>query len=287
MAAFAACHIAAAAAQFAGCIDFAHDFGALVPRLKAFTRDLLPAISIDPWFRLAIMRKTGIVRVRDYVQEMPLKLTFGLRWDIGKQPGTDGEEEPVNLNASAILLDRSHNLIEVVSFQNLVSNTGGVRHCGDEKEGDKYGDDEQINLYMGKIDTEVRTIVFAVNSYSGEHLNRVDKASCRLFAPDGRNLAVYNLSESKDLFAKTALLMAALYRNDEGDWMLRIISEGCRGQTAEENVDEAQDFLRSHPPALPFVLPPITGETIDLSVMGEPVPVAEEEEIVVSMSNFL
>lgn len=61
--------------------DQAHDFGALIPRIQCYTRDLLPSLSIDPFSRTAVMRKDGIIRIRDYCETIPETVTFGLRRD--------------------------------------------------------------------------------------------------------------------------------------------------------------------------------------------------------------
>jgi len=267
--------------------EHAHDFGGLIPRILGYTRDLLPTLRIDPFNRMAIMRKDGIIRIRDYVEHVPDEVTFGLRWDMGRSA-----EDAVNLDASAICLDRNHRLVEIVSCRNRRSRDGAIRHGGDEREGDSWGDDEKLQISLHRVSSRVHSIVFTINSFSGESLNNVDNASCRLYAPgrhlfaQSRNLGIYHMENDKALRFKTALLMGALYR-DNGEWMLRILSEPARGKAPEENVDEAQRFFRENPPSLPFILPPITGSVIDASIMPEPVPVTQtEEDIVVSLGDL-
>jgi hypothetical protein len=62
---------------------------------------------------------------------------------------------------------------------------------------------------------------------------------------------------------------------------LCIISEPARGRTAEDNVDELQNYLRRHPPSIP---PPIADipdeeEIVVSFAMPAYVPMPTEEEI--------
>merc|ERR1712038_2078972 len=59
----------------------ARDFGTLIPEIKGYCRDFAPNIAINPTERIAIMRKGGAIRLRDYSspnQPFPDKVTFGL-----------------------------------------------------------------------------------------------------------------------------------------------------------------------------------------------------------------
>jgi stress response protein SCP2 len=44
----------------------ARDFGTLIPKIKSYTRDLIPNIQVDPHDRVAILRKGGTIRVSDF-----------------------------------------------------------------------------------------------------------------------------------------------------------------------------------------------------------------------------
>ena len=254
----------------------ARDFGSLIPQLKSYTRDLLPGIHVNPAERVAIMRKGGNIRLADYCaggtdatgrKRLPETLTFGLAWDV-----TNGVN--IDLDASAVCLDKQLNLVDQVWFKQLRSEDGAILHHGDEREGDEIGDDEKMDLHLGRVNPKIEYIGFVINSYSGQELDDVARAACHLFDPlTELDMASYAMTNSRALDKHTALVVACLYRSSIGDgiseWNLCIISEPAQGRTVRDNVDELQNYLRRHPPsAMP---------------MAAPVPV-EEEEIV--LDNF-
>ncbi|KAL7540957.1 hypothetical protein ACHAXR_010520 [Thalassiosira sp. AJA248-18] len=250
----------------------ARDFGSLIPEIKGYTRDLIPGIKIDPNERIAVMRKGGTIRLRDYAPptQVPTSVTLGLAWDV-----TNGVN--IDLDASAICLDGSKNLVDIVSYKHLISKDGSIRHGGDEREGDEVGDDEKICVDLTKVQDSVKYIGFVVNSYSGQELDDVNRASCHLFdSRTGKDLARYTLSNCREVDKHTALVMACLYRDDDGAWLLRIISEAAQGRVAEQLVDELQAFLLTHPPQAPAAPPE---PEIVMTAMPDPVPI--DEEIVV------
>lgn len=260
----------------------ARDFGSLIPQLKSYTRDLLPSIHVNPAERVAIMRKGGNIRLKDYCagemdatgkKRLPETLTFGLAWDV-----TNGVN--IDLDASAVCLDKHLNLVDTVWFQQLRSKDGAILHHGDEREGDEIGDDEKMDLHLGRIDPRTDYIGFVINSYSGQELDDVARAACHLFDPlTELDLASYAMTDSRALDKHTALVVACLYRRDIGDgvseWNLCIISEPAQGRTVRDNVDELQNFLRRHPPsAMPVVSPaPIQEEEIVLDNFSMPAQV--------------
>jgi stress response protein SCP2 len=259
---------------------YARDFGSLIPEIKGYTRDLVPGIVIDPKERIAVMRKGGTIRVSDYVPggAIPKNVTFGLAWDV-----TNGVN--IDLDASAILLDANHELVEIVFFRNLTSSDGSIRHSGDEREGDEVGDDEKINLCLGDVSPDIKYIGFVVNSYSRQELDDIALASCHLFDPATKtDIATFALTHSKELDKHTALVMGCLYRGDgsgsgadtgpNNDWYLRIIAEPRQGSMAKDNVGDLQHFLRHNPPQLPSIVPE---PDIVLTAMPEAVLVEEEE----------
>uniref|UniRef100_A0A7S4M701 C2 domain-containing protein n=1 Tax=Odontella aurita TaxID=265563 RepID=A0A7S4M701_9STRA len=252
----------------------ARDFGTLIPEIKGYTRDLVPGIEIDPRERIAVMRKGGTIRLKDYSppSQVPTAVTLGLAWDV-----TNGVN--IDLDASAICLDASKNLVDIVYFKHLTSKDGSIRHGGDEREGDEIGDDEKIFVDLTQVSQSVKYIGFVVNSYSGQELDDVARASCHLFdSRTGRDLAQYALSNCKELDKHTALVMACLYRDDDGAWLLRIISEAAQGRVAKHNVYDLQAFLLANPSQAPSIPPE---PEIILTAMPEPVPM--DEEIAVNM----
>jgi tellurium resistance protein TerZ len=223
---------------------FARDFGTLIPEIKGYTRDLVPNLQVDPNERVAVMRKGGTIRVSDYVPggKIPVRVSLGLAWNV-----TNGVN--IDLDASAILLDANHQLLDTVYFKQLTSKDGSIRHSGDEREGDEGGD-EVINISLLSVSRSAKYICFVVNSFSGQELDDVAKAACHLFNPVTKtDIATYTLSNSKELDKHTALLMGCLYRGDSpDDWFLNSISQPAQGRTVQSNVVDFQKYLKQHPP---------------------------------------
>ena len=253
----------------------ARDFGSLMPHVKAYTRDLIPNIEIDPTERVAILRKGGNIRIEDYCRNhrLPQKVTFGLAWDV-----TNGQS--IDLDASAICLDANLNLVDTIWWKQLHSKDYNIIHHGDEREGDEVGDDELIDLYLNNMSLmgdhcHVHYIGFVINSYTGEKLKDVDRASCHLFDPDTNiEMATYALTNAKALEGVTSLLVGFLFRSQgqpkpamatpigqsfqaaeaaakEGEWCLSIIAEASNGRTVKDNVQGFQNYLKQHPPNPP------------------------------------
>ncbi len=183
----------------------------------------------------------------DYVAgDIPEPLTFGLAWDV-----TNGVN--IDLDASVICLDASLNVVDIVSYSHLRSKDNAIKHGGDEREGDELGDDEKIEIWVNSVDPTIKHVGFVINSFSGQELDDVSKASCHLFDSNTRvDIARHKIANNGDLDKHTALLVASLYRSDEGGWCLRIISEAAQGRIARDLVDEFQNFLMRNPP------PPVT-----------------------------
>jgi tellurium resistance protein TerZ len=186
----------------------------------------------------------------------------------------------IDLDASAILLDHDFQLQDLVSFKQLVSNDGSIRHSGDEREGDESGDDEIINISLTNVSEHTRYIGFIINSFSGQELDDVDRASCHLFDPKTKvDIARYTLTNCKEIDKHTALVMACLYRSDAtADWYLRIISVPSQGRVASCNVSDLQEFLLTHPHQQDSQ----AEDEIVVSAMPSAVPV--DEEIVVTFA---
>jgi len=253
----------------------ARDFGVLVPRIKAYTRDLIPNLQINPKERIAILKKNQNIRLSDF--SSATAVSMGLGWDV-----TDGVN--IDLDASAVCLDKDLNFVEAVWYRKLQSENCSIIHSGDNRTGAGSGDDETINVELKNIPANVKYVGFVINSFSGQELDDVKQARCHLYKRDspGVDIATYTLSNTVELDKHTALVLACMYRADDGEWYLRIISEAAQGRTVEDNVDELQNFLRRSPP--PPAVPVPEEPDIDLSVMPDVVPM-EEEEIAIAPSS--
>jgi len=157
---------------------------------------------------------------------------MGLGWDAdtGGFLGMGGSN--IDLDASCALFDSNKTLVDTVSFRQLSSRDGSIRHSGDNLTGAGDGDDEVINVDLHRIPTNVDQIVFTVNSYQGQTFDKVKNCFCRLVETTGnKEVAVYKLNERGG--SNTGLIMAKLYRHN-GKWKMSAIGTPCNGRTISD-----------------------------------------------------
>ena len=56
---------------------------------------------------------------------------------------------------------------------------------GDEREGDEKGDDEKIHVQLARVHPAAAYLCICINSYTGQELDDVKDAQCRLHVSHG------------------------------------------------------------------------------------------------------
>jgi tellurium resistance protein TerZ len=162
------------------------------------------------------------------------KITMGLGWDAIKTKGFfgfGGKTEAVDLDASCVMFDESTRPLDVIWFRQLKSRDGSIVHTGDNRTGAGDGDDEQINVDLALVPAGVKSLVFTVNSFTGQNFSQVENAYCRLLnAANGQEVARFNLSVQGP---HSAQIMAKLYRHN-GEWKMHAIGENGNGRTFDD-----------------------------------------------------
>ena len=167
------------------------------------------------------------------------KVTMGLGWDVKKKLfGLLGGN--IDLDASCLEIDAQGHLLDTIWFQQLKSRDGAIQHSGDNLTGEGEGDDESIHIDLNLVPVNVKSLVFTVNSFTGQSFKEVQNAYCRLIdAQTNQELARYNLSELGDYNGQ---IMAKLYRH-EGSWKMQAIGEGTKGKTVHDMISSIQQVL--------------------------------------------
>jgi stress response protein SCP2 len=111
---------------------------------------LVPNAVLNPYGRQAILRKEGMIRLKDYVAHCPSMIIFGLKWDVSTVNVPNQEERAIiDVDASAICLDQQYNLVDLITGQHSRSCCRSICHGGDEREGNVIGnDDELLVIYL-------------------------------------------------------------------------------------------------------------------------------------------
>ena len=171
------------------------------------------------------------------------KVTMGLGWDAIKTKGFLGfgsKSEAVDLDASVVMFDDGNRPVDVIWFRQLRSKDGSVVHTGDNRTGAGDGDDEQINVDLNAVPATVKSLVFTVNSFTGQTFSQVENAYCRLIdANNGQEVARFNLSVQGP---HSAQIMAKVYRHN-GAWKMHAIGENGNGRTFDDLLPQISAHL--------------------------------------------
>jgi tellurium resistance protein TerZ len=158
------------------------------------------------------------------------KVRMGLGWDAAATKGLFGRKraQTIDLDASALLFDANGGLVDQVWFQQLTSKDGSVQHTGDNVTGEGEGDDESIRVDLSEIPPAVTTLVFTVNSFTGQDFSQIENAFCRLIDEStDTEIARYDLTGSG---THTAQIMAKVSRDGAG-WSMTAIGVPATGRT--------------------------------------------------------
>ncbi|MGZ8189762.1 MAG: TerD family protein [Methylococcaceae bacterium] len=166
------------------------------------------------------------------------KVVMGLGWDAKKSGGKGllggmfggGGSDSIDLDASCVMFDDNNKAVDTVYFGHLKSKDGSVVHTGDNRTGEGDGDDEQIQVDLDKVPANVKSLVFTVNSFTGQTFDSVENAYCRIVDSSSKTeVARYTLSAQG---SHTAQIMAKVYRHG-GEWKMHAIGENGTGRTIE------------------------------------------------------
>jgi tellurium resistance protein TerZ len=157
------------------------------------------------------------------------RVRMGLGWDAMKKKGLFGsKKQDVDLDASALLFDASGQLVDSVWFQQLRSKDGSVQHTGDNLTGAGEGDDESILVDLTAVPAGVKTLVFVVNSFTGQDFRQIENAYCRLVdETSSTEIARYELTGSG---SHNSQVMAKVTRDGAG-WSMTALGTVANGRT--------------------------------------------------------
>lgn len=162
------------------------------------------------------------------------KIVMGLGWDAKKKKGFLGfgsKDQEIDLDASCVLFDETKRPLEAVFFGQLASRDGSILHTGDNRTGAGDGDDEQIIVDLSRVPANVKSIIFIVNSFTGQNFSEIENAFCRVVnGANNQELARYDLSCNG---SHTAMLMAKVYLHN-GEWKMHAIGDNANGKTFDQ-----------------------------------------------------
>ncbi|MDO4535655.1 MAG: TerD family protein [Clostridium perfringens] len=153
------------------------------------------------------------------------KVVLGAGWDISLNGST------FDLDISAFLLGENGKVNsvseDVIFFNNMVSE--GITLCGDNRTGAGDGDDERIEIDLGKIKPGISRIVFIVSIFEAiqkrQTFGMVDNSYIRLLDEKNgeREICRFNLKE--DSSTATTVIFAELFK-ENNEWNFKALGEG-------------------------------------------------------------
>ncbi|MEP7021727.1 MAG: TerD family protein [Pseudonocardiales bacterium] len=169
------------------------------------------------------------------------KVRMGLGWDAMRKKGLFGSRaQSIDLDASALLFDASGTLVDQVWFQQLRSKDGSVQHTGDNRTGAGDGDDESIKVDLSQVPPVVTTLVFTVNSFTGQDFSQIENAFVRLIDESNETeIARYDLTGTG---SHTAQIMAKVSRDGQG-WSMTALGNAASGRTFHDLLPAIAGYL--------------------------------------------
>jgi len=165
------------------------------------------------------------------------QLTYiGLGWDIQREMIYD-------LDASIIIFDNNHQMMETIYHKNLKSKDGTIYHHGDNKTGNTNGDDEIISINFPKLNPEISSMAVIINNFKGTALEGIKGGFIRLFNDMGP-IGCHLLNEGR----KGTGLLLGLFRKDPntGNWFFHTMIEDISGIDAYESSPEVFNLLNKY-----------------------------------------
>ncbi len=161
------------------------------------------------------------------------KIMIGLGWDVNAfDSGTD-----FDLDAAAFMLSADGKCPsdkEFIFYGNLNHATGAVTHMGDNLTGEGEGDDEQIQIDLSKIPSNIEKIAFTVTIYESDarrqNFGQVSNAFIRI-VDESTNTELIRYDLGEDFSIETAVVVGELYKNN-GEWKFNAIGSGFQGGLA-------------------------------------------------------
>jgi tellurium resistance protein TerZ len=176
------------------------------------------------------------------------RLCLGANWGAIEKKGLLGKKKvAVDLDASVALYNGDKQLIDLVYFGQLAAKKGGIKHSGDDTEGDMDGDDgldnEVISIDLSAVDSNAEQIVFILNSYRGQDFKDIPFASIRIYEGTPTRVdnifATYDVANDAKFSGAVSRVMGKLYRHN-GACKFRASGDTTTDKKLEKIVETVQ-----------------------------------------------
>jgi len=177
------------------------------------------------------------------------KLCVGANWGAIEKKGLLGGKKmvAVDLDLSVALFDSNKTLLDLVYFGQLQAKKGGIKHSGDDTEGDVDGDDgldnEVVSIDLSAIDSNAAQVVFILNSYKNQDFKDIPFASVRIYEGTASRVdeifATYDIANDEKFAGSVAMIMGKMYRHN-GAWKFSAIGDSTKDSKLQQIVKAVQ-----------------------------------------------
>ncbi len=177
------------------------------------------------------------------------QLCLGANWGAIEKKGLLGGKKmvAVDLDLSVALFDENKGLVDLIYFGQLQAKKGGIKHSGDDTEGDVDGDDgldnEVVKIDLNAIDANATQMVFVLNSYKNQDFADIPFASVRIYEGTPTRVdsvtATYDIANDEKFAGSVAMVMGKMYRHN-GAWKFSAIGDPSKDKKLEQIVKTVQ-----------------------------------------------
>ena len=159
-------------------------------------------------------------------------LHFGLGWDFDSNNTYD-------LDSSVVTFNSNIDYLKHVYFGHLEEYGGAIHLSGDDLTGEGEGDDEEINVTLSRLPSDVEMFTVQLNSYRGNSLKNVKSAYIRLSA-DSDVIGTYSINDAGN---NIGLLIGCFFKNSENEWYFKPLNKVIPGNEVTMSINAIQEIL--------------------------------------------
>ncbi len=188
-----------------------------------------------------MLEKNNKIPLSEKLENQPHKVNIGINWGaITKKKffGLLPNWEDVNLDICVAIFNDKQDMIDLIYPAKPHSSDRAVHHSGDDTTGDKTKDientdNEVITIDFGKIDSNIKQLVFFLISANRQDFATIPYSKVRIYSGEAKKAATvfgqYNISAGKQFAGKVAMVLGKLYKDNE-KWSFQAIGEGLTSE---------------------------------------------------------
>ncbi len=200
------------------------------------------AISLEKGQKISLKKTNG-----DSLKEFCVGVNWGAIETSGGFFGFGKKKVMVDLDLSCVLIDSNRDIVDYIYSPyyredllakynlkkgKLVTEDKGLKHSGDDRQGDCNGDDgldnEIVVVDLTKINSRVKEIYFFLNNVGQEDFSQIPYAKLRMYEGTPSIVkevfASYNVASEAKFSGKKALIMGKLVKTDD-KWSFAAIGD--------------------------------------------------------------